>query len=73
MPIVIIVKIDKIGKISEIGEIGKIGKIGNVGNIVKIVKIGILTTFIFSTLSSDDAKIIYLPKFITVSQSVRVI
>ena len=67
MPIVIIVKIDKIGKISEIG---KIGKIGNIGNIVKIVKIGKLTTFVFSTSSSEDAKRIYLPKFITVSQSV---
>ena len=68
MPIVIIVKIDKIGKISEIGEIGKIGKIGNVGNIVKIVKIGKLKTFVFSTSASEDAKRIYLQKFITVSE-----
>ena len=38
----------------------------NIGNIVKIVQIGNLKTFVFSTKFLEDAKRIYLSKFITV-------
>ena len=63
----------EINKIGKIGEIGEIGNTSDIGNIVKIVKIGKLATFVFSTKFSEDAKRIYIPKFITLCQSIRVI
>ena len=55
-------KIGKIGNVCKIGNIGYIGNIGKIGNTVKIVKIGVITTFVFSTKFSEDAKRKYLRK-----------